>query len=149
MTAKKKPTTKKAVPKKALAKKQPAKVNRKAKKLSDAQFWAILRKNAGIFGRTARMIEKEYGFTYSRQAVRERAMAHTELLADIDEENVDIAEEGLHDLMRSGNPSVKLKAIETYLKAKGSHRGYYEKQKTQVEGDVAVTVRFVDGTDNS
>jgi hypothetical protein len=140
----KKPTTKKA-----LTKKQPAKVTRKAKKLSDAQFWAILRKNAGIFGRTARMIEKEYGFTYSRQAVRERAMAHAELLADIDEENVDIAEEGLHDLMRSGNPSVKLKAIETYLKAKGSHRGYYEKQKTQVEGDVSVTVRFVDGTDNS
>jgi hypothetical protein len=144
MTTKKKPTTKKA-----LAKKQPAKVTRKAKKLSDAQFWAILRKNAGIFGRTARMIEKEYGFTYSRQAVRERAMAHSDLLADIDEENVDIAEEGLHDLMRSGNPSVKLKAIETYLKAKGSHRGYYEKQKTQVVGDVAVTGRCVDGTDNS
>jgi hypothetical protein len=144
MTAKKKPTTKKA-----LAKKQPAKVTRKAKKLSDAQFWGILRKNAGIFGRTSRMIEKEFGISYSRQSVRERAMAHSELLADIDEENVDIAEEGLHDLMRSGNPSVKLKAIETYLKAKGSHRGYYEKQKTQVEGDVAVTVRFVDGTDNS
>jgi hypothetical protein len=123
--------------------------NRKAKKLADKYFWAVLRENAGIFGRTAKAIEKEYGIKYTRQAVRSRALSDPEMLADIDEENVDIAEEGLHSLMRSANPSVKLKAIETYLKAKGSHRGYYEKAKTTHEGDVSVTVRFVDGGDNS
>lgn len=121
----------------------------KPRKLSDKEFWAILRKNAGLFARTARAIEKEFGFSYSRQAVRERAEKQPELLADILEETVDIAEEGLHDLMRSALPNIKLKAIELYLKSKGSHRGYHQKEAVSHSGEVAVTVTFVDESDKS
>lgn len=121
----------------------------KIRKLSDKEFWTILRKNAGLFARTARAIEKEFGISYSRQAVRERAEKQPELLADILEETVDIAEEGLHDLMRSSLPNIKLKAIELYLKSKGSHRGYHQKEAVSHSGEVAVTVTFVDESDKS
>lgn len=121
----------------------------KIRKLSDKEFWTILRKNAGLFARTARAIEKEFGMSYSRQAVRERAEKQPELLADILEETVDIAEEGLHDLMRSSLPNIKLKAIELYLKSKGSHRGYHQKEAVSHSGEVAVTVTFVDESDKS
>jgi hypothetical protein len=121
----------------------------KIRKLSDKEFWTILRKNAGLFARTARAIEKEFGMSYSRQAVRERAEKQPELLADILEETVDIAEEGLHDLMRSSLPNIKLKAIELYLKSKGSHRGYHQKETVSHSGEVAVTVTFVDESDKS
>jgi hypothetical protein len=121
----------------------------KIRKLSDKEFWTILRKNAGLFARTARAIEKEFGISYSRQAVRERAEKQPDLLADILEETVDIAEEGLHDLMRSSLPNIKLKAIELYLKSKGSHRGYHQKEAVSHSGEVAVTVTFVDESDKS
>lgn len=121
----------------------------KIRKLSDKEFWTILRKNAGLFARTARAIEKEFGMSYSRQAVRERAEKQPDLLADILEETVDIAEEGLHDLMRSSLPNIKLKAIELYLKSKGSHRGYHQKEAVSHSGEVAVTVTFVDESDKS
>ncbi len=121
----------------------------KIRKLSDKEFWTILRKNAGLFARTARAIEKEFGISYSRQAVRERAEKQPDLLADILEETVDIAEEGLHDLMRSSLPNIKLKAIELYLKSKGSHRGYHQKETVSHSGEVAVTVTFVDESDKS
>lgn len=140
--------TKKAPVKKAPAKKkEPPK--RRGHKLSDAQFWAILRDNLGLFAMTSKAIEKKFGISYTRQAVRARAMQNPELLAEIEEENIDVAEGSLHQLMRSGSENVRLKAIETFLKAKGTHRGYYEKQKQTHEGDVSVTVRFVDGGDNS
>lgn len=121
----------------------------KLRKLSDKEFWAILRKNAGLFARTARAIEKEFGFPYSRQAVRERAEKQPTLLADILEETVDIAEEGLHDLMRSPLPNIRLKAIELYLKSKGSHRGYHQKDTVSHSGEVAVSVTFIDETDTT
>jgi hypothetical protein len=108
----------------------------KGKKISEKEFWAILRKNAGLFARTARAIEKTLGIPYSRQAVRERAEKDPAQLAEIQEENIDIAEEGLHDLMRSGQDSVKLRAIELYLKSKGSHRGYFDKADVNHNGKV-------------
>lgn len=114
------------------------------RKLSDKEFWAILRKNAGLYARTARAIEKEFGISYSRQAVKLRAESRPEMLTDILEESVDIAEEGLHDLMRNTLPNVRLKAIELYLKSKGSHRGYFTKESVQHEGDLRVLVEFVD-----
>lgn len=81
--------------------------------------------------------------------MRERAEKQPDLLADILEETVDIAEEGLHDLMRSSLPNIKLKAIELYLKSKGSHRGYHQKEAVSHSGEVAVTVTFVDESDKS
>lgn len=93
-------------------------------KLTKKQFIEILTKNAGLFNRTARHIEKEFGIKMSRQGVRERAMKYPEILAEIQENNIDIAEEGLHDLMRSKSPSIKFKAIDLYLRTKARHRGY-------------------------
>lgn len=102
------------------------------KRLSNKEFWTILRENAGIYARTARAIQKQFGIEYSRQAVRERAEKKPELLADIIEENLDVAEEGLQALMRTKNENVKQKAIEFYLKTKGKSRGYI----VQVNSDV-------------
>lgn len=123
--------------------------NGRTRKLSEKEFWAILRKNAGLYARTARAIEKEFGISYTRQAVRARAEAKPEQLADILEESVDIAEEGLHDLMRSALPNVRLKAIELYLKTKGAHRGYTVKDSLTHSGEVGVVVKFIDAPDNT
>ena len=61
---------------------------------------------------------------FSRQSVRSRAETFKDALADIQDENVDVAEEGLHTLMRSKNPTIQLKAIDLFLRAKGRVRGY-------------------------
>jgi len=107
-------------------------------KLSDNEFLAVLRENAGLYARTARAIKKQFGVEYSRQAVRDRAKNFPEEEADIAEENIDVAEEGLHSLMRSANERVKLNAIQLYLKTKGKRRGYVERQEIQHGGDLAV-----------
>lgn len=120
----------------------------KSRKLSENEFWTILRKNAGLYARTARAIQNEFGISYSRQAVRDRAEKCPDLLNDILEETVDIAEEGLHDLMRSPLPNIRLKAIELYLKSKGSHRGYHQKEAVSHSGEVSVNVTFVDESAN-
>lgn len=94
-------------------------------KLSDNEFLTILRENAGIYARTARAINKAFpGMQYTRQAVRQRAETFKDELLDIQEENIDVAEEGLHSLMRSKNQQVQLKAINLFLQAKGRVRGY-------------------------
>jgi hypothetical protein len=121
----------------------------RTRKLSDKEFWTILRKNAGLFSRTARSIEKEFGISYTRQAVRSRAEKDPDTLRDILEETVDIAEEGLHDLMRSTLPNIRLKAIELYLKSKGANRGYHAKDTIAHSGEVSVNVTFVDESDQS
>lgn len=102
------------------------------KRLSDKEFWTILRANAGLYARTARAIEKEFGVSITRQSVRERAEKKPDLLKDILEENLDIAEEGQQSLMRSKNESIRLKAITFYLRTKGKDRGYV----TQVNSDI-------------
>lgn len=94
-------------------------------KLSDQEFLAFLRENAGIYARTARAINKAYpSLGYTRQSVRNRSAKFKEELEDIQEQNIDIAEEGLHSLMRSKSPQVQLKAIDVFLRAKGRRRGY-------------------------
>lgn len=109
------------------------------KRLSDKEFLAILRENAGLYARTARAIRKQYDMPYSRQAVRDRAEKHPEVIADIDEENIDVAEEGLHSLMRSSNERVKLDSIKMYLKTKGKGRGYIEKQQVEHSGEIGIS----------
>ena len=123
---------------------------RTAKKLNDKQFWALLKENGGIFARAARAAKQHFGVDITRQSIRERANKDPERLAEILEENVDVAEEGLLALMRSKDEKVRLRAIEFFLKSKGSDRGYFEKSKQTLEGDVAVTVRFIeeDARDN-
>jgi len=101
-------------------------------KISDEQFLSILRESAGIFGRTAREISKKFKIKYTRQSVRERAENFLNELTDIREENLDIAEEGLHSLMQSKNENIKLRALEIFLKTQGKKRGYNEKQEVDV-----------------
>ena len=123
---------------------------RNSKKLTETQFWALLKENGGIFARTARAAKANFGIDITRQSIRERANRNPEKLLEILEENVDVAEEGLLALMRSKDEKVRLRAIEFFLKSKGSNRGYFEKSKQTLEGDVAVTVRFIeeDARDN-
>jgi len=100
------------------------------RRLSDNEFWTILRKNGGLFARTAKAIEREFGFSYNRTSVKERAEKNPEELKDIREQNIDIAEEGLYDLMRnSTKESIRLEAVKYFLKTIGKTRGYVEKQE--------------------
>jgi len=102
------------------------------KKISDKEFFAILRENAGLFARTARAIAKQFNIEYSRQAVMDRALKNKDIYNDILEENIDVAEEGLHSLMRSKIETVRMRAIELYLKTKGKNRGYIERQERDI-----------------
>lgn len=99
----------------------------RGKKISDKQFLSILRENAGLYAKTARAIYDQFGIKISRQAVRERALSFPDELADIEEENLDIAEEGLHSLMKSDDERIRFQAIQLFLKTKGKPRGYTEK----------------------
>lgn len=115
----------------------------KLRKIADKEFFAVLRENAGLYARTAKAIEKQFGVPYSRQAVRDRAEKCPDVLADINEENVDIAEEGLHSLIRSKNDNIRLRAIELYLKTKGKKRGYVEKQEVENSGVQTIQIEYV------
>lgn len=107
-----------------------------AKKLSENEFWKILSENAGLFTRTVRAIENQFKITITRQSVRERALKQPERYKEILEQNIDIAEEGLHSLMRSKSETVRLKAVELFLKTQGKSRGYVEKQQVEHSGEV-------------
>ena len=103
-----------------------------ARKLSDEQFLSILRENGGLFAKTSRAIKEQFDIDYSRQAVRDRALNFPDELADIDEECLDIAEDGLMTLIKQGSESAKIRAIELCLKTKGKKRGYIERQEIAI-----------------
>jgi len=112
-------------------------------KLSNEQFWAGLRESAGLYARAVRLYKKEYNVDITRISVRERAMKDPDQLKDIREQNLDIAEEGLHSLMRTKNENVKLRAIDIFLKTQGKGRGYVERQEVAIDGDMNLTVKFI------
>jgi len=112
-------------------------------KLSNEQFWAGLRESAGLYARAVRLYKKEYDVDITRISVRERAMKDPDQLKDIREQNLDIAEEGLHSLMRTKNENVKLRAIDIFLKTQGKGRGYVERQEVAIDGDMNLTVKFI------
>jgi len=97
---------------------------KKVRKLSDKQFLAIYRANGGLSSRTARAIEAKYGFSYTRQSVETRAKKFPAEVLDIQEENVDVAEETLMEIMRGKDRKTALRAADIFLRAKGKHRGY-------------------------
>lgn len=99
------------------------------RKISDNEFWAVLRENSGLFSKTARAIEKQFGVRYTRQAVYARAMKNKELYEDIKEQNIDVAEDGLHSLMHSEDERVKMQAVKFFLSTQGKNRNYTEKQE--------------------
>jgi hypothetical protein len=107
--------------------------------LSDEEFFGILRENAGLFARTAKAISETYGIEYSRQAARQRALDKPEILADIEDESLDLAEGGMMDLVKSLDDDIKFKACQFVLKTKGKKRGYVERQELAVEGQLGIT----------
>ena len=112
-------------------------------KLSNEQFWAGLRESAGLYARAVRLYKKEYNVDISRISVRERALKDADQLKDIREQNLDIAEEGLHSLMRTKNENVKLRAIDLFLKTQGKGRGYVERQELEINEDMNLTIKFI------
>jgi hypothetical protein len=96
--------------------------------LSNRQFWALLRDNAGLYARTARKALEVHQVTISRQAIKDRAEKDPDKLADIREETVEVAEDGLISLMRQNEDKrVKLEATRTFLKAQGRSKGWGDK----------------------
>lgn len=108
----------------------------KDKKISNKEFWALLRENAGLYARTARAIQKQFNISYTRQAVKIRAEGDREMLNDILDENIDVAEEGIHSLMRSKDERVKMQAVKFYLSTIGKKRGYIEKSEVEHSGEI-------------
>ena len=113
-------------------------------KLSDEQFLSVLRENGGLYARTARAIREQFGINYSRQAVRARAENHPDEVRDIEEENIDVAEDGLKSLMQSKNEAVRLGAIKLFLTTKGKKRGYVERQEVAGVADSPVQIIISD-----
>lgn len=102
------------------------------KRLSDPEFWAILRENSGLYARTASAIKLRHDIPYTRQSVKERAERHPARLQDILDETLDIAESELITLMQSKNLKIKQKAVEFYLRTKGRNRDYVERNEASV-----------------
>jgi hypothetical protein len=102
------------------------------KRLSDPEFWSILRENSGLYARTASAIREKHGIPYTRQSVKERSERHPAKLQDILDETLDIAESELIDLMQSKNLKIKQKSVEFYLRTKGRDRGYVDRTEASV-----------------
>jgi hypothetical protein len=112
--------------------------------ISDEQFLSILRECGGLFAKTAAAISRQFGVKYTRQAAWSRAQNFPEEVMDIKEETKDIAEDGLISLMSSDNESIRLKAIETYLKTQARDRGYGDHAKVEHSGRLQQEQHVID-----
>jgi CRP-like cAMP-binding protein len=101
-------------------------------KVDHIEFFNILRKNKGIYSKTAEEISQTYGVNYTRQAVRQRALEHPEIYQDIIDQYVDKALENMDSLMDSKDERVKMKASETMLKYLGYRFGLVEKTNLDI-----------------
>jgi len=110
------------------------------KKISDKEFFTILRENAGLYARTARAIRKQFDIGYTRQAVRQRAEKNIEELNDILDESFEVAEDGLHSIMRSKNERLRLEACKFQIKRR--ENVYDDKTPTSFE------VTIIEGKNN-
>lgn len=100
-------------------------------KLSDDEFFSAVREAGGLYHVAMKLIKKNYKIDITRQAVRQRCLAHPEIMADIKDQNLDIALEGLHSLLKSDDEKVKLGAVKYYLDNQGKHLGFNEGNKEQ------------------
>lgn len=104
-------------------------------KVTDEQFLTCLRKSLGNISACAKLIEKEFNITYSRQSAHDRADKFPEELADIIEHGCDFAESIVVNIMQSGKQAVNLRAAEVYLNAKATHRGWGNKTQIEIKGN--------------
>ena len=100
-------------------------------KLSDEEFFAAVREAGGIYSRAVVLIKKKFGIDITRQSVRERCLSNPEIMQDIKEQNIDVALEGLHSLLKSDDEKVKLGAVKYYLNNQAKHLGFNEGNKEQ------------------
>ena len=128
---------------------RPQKMSR-PRAVSNAAIEQALRESSGIYSAASQWIAQNIGVNYSRQAIAKRVQASPELqkvLEDTIEETIDVAESRLQELIASGN----ITAILFYLRTKGKHRGYTERQEIAgVSGSgapAAIQVQFI-GADN-
>jgi len=96
----------------------------KVRKISDDEFKAYFLENAGIYARTAHYITNEIGIPYTRQAVRQRAMLHPDLIEESRGGMLDIAKSGLRSSMFSKNEAVKLRACLEVMDRLGEEEGW-------------------------
>lgn len=100
-------------------------------KLSHDEFFGAVREAGGLYHVAVKLIKKYYKIDITRQAVRDRCLRHPEIMADINEENRDIAVEGLHSLLKSEDEKVKLGAVKYYLDNQGQELGFNVNNKDQ------------------
>ena len=122
----------------------------RARAVTNAAIGQALRASGGIYSAASQWIAENIGVNYSRQAIAKRVQASPELqkvLEDTIEETIDVAESRLQELIASGNVT----AILFYLRTKGKHRGYTERQEIAgVSGagaPAAIQVQFI-GAEN-
>ena len=120
-------------------------------KVPQKAFDKILADNHGLFAQTAKAVEKMFGITYTRQAVEVRAKKKPELLEQIRESWMDIAEANHVNFMLSKTTSVKQRATEFHLKHQGKHRGWTERTEVDnVTPSVVINeVRTYDAPDDT
>ncbi len=106
-------------------------------KLTDDEFDEIYRENFGLCALTAKAIEKKYGISYSRQAVRERAKKYTQTDKDAmidDLFDVSISAIAAH-MQGEECPSSRLRAansmINTIFKF-NSYKNRFQQKREQV-----------------
>ncbi|WP_158991683.1 hypothetical protein [Mucilaginibacter sp. L196] len=113
-------------------------------KISDEEFFDVLKANAGILARTARAIEKKYGISFSRQAVEDRAKRSPDKLNEIRAAAIDDAEEILISLMHTGSEKIRADIVKFYLKTQGKGRGYTERIEQYSTGEFMVKTVYVE-----
>lgn len=109
-------------------------------KFTDKQFFACLRDCAGIYARTARKLKELYDIEITRQGVKDRADRHLDIVSDIREESVDVAEDSIYGMMlQNKDLRIKLEATKSYLKAMGKHRGWNDKFDVIINNTLIIT----------
>ena len=84
-------------------------------------------KNAGLYSKTAKAIQRQFNIDDSRRAARVRAAGYPKELEEIRKKTIDLAEEGLFSLMQSKDERIRLGAFEMFLKTKGRNQGYSDR----------------------
>lgn len=115
-------------------------------KVSDIQFWAVLRESYGVYAKAARLLKQAYDIDISRQAIHSRATRHPDKLEDCRAYILDDAEQVLVSLLRSKDDKVRLGAAKHITDKRGSSAGWVAKQQTEHSGTVqiqSVTVEHV------